>query len=203
MAELDRRDFVKLGAATAAGAGALVSCSRGAKESAPPTASTYEAEVPDTLDLAERARLSVNALTGAVDLQQNCETFQCLHFETNPPHFTHNTGGPCLPKAIHVLPLMRKMSGSTLHADYDSKMVDALLTDIDENGLWWLRYGGRASREGFPNYGEDVYWPFPHARLMVALMAWHEFDTNPKWLKVVKHLAEGLQKVAQQNDQRA
>ena len=32
MAELDRRDFVKLGAATAAGAGALVSCSRGAKE---------------------------------------------------------------------------------------------------------------------------------------------------------------------------
>ena len=29
MAELDRRDFVKLGAATAAGAGALVSCSKG------------------------------------------------------------------------------------------------------------------------------------------------------------------------------
>ncbi len=27
MAELDRRDFVKLGAATAAGAGALVGCS--------------------------------------------------------------------------------------------------------------------------------------------------------------------------------
>ena len=117
--------------------------------------------MPDTLDLAERARLSVNALTGAVDLQQNCETFQCLHFDTNPPYFTHNTGGPCLPKAIHVLPLMRKMSGSTLHADYDSRMVDALLTDIDENGLWWLRYAGRPSREGFPNYGEDVYWPFP------------------------------------------
>ena len=56
------------------------------------------------------------------------------------------------------------------------------------------------SREGFPNYGEDVYWPFPHARLMVALMAWHEFDNNPKWLKVGRHLAEGLQKVAQQNE---
>ena len=70
MAELDRRDFVKLGAATAAGAGALVSCSRGEKESAPPTASTYEAEVPDTLDLAERARLSVNSLTGAADLAE-------------------------------------------------------------------------------------------------------------------------------------
>ena len=203
MAELDRRDFVKLGAATAAGAGALVGCAGVTKESAPPTASTYEAEVPDTLDLAERARLSVNSLTGAADLQQNCETFQCLHFDTNPAYFTHNTGGPCLPKAIHVLPLMRKMSGSTLHADYDGRMVDALLTDIDENGLWWLRYAGRPSREGFPNYGEDVYWPFPHARLMVALMAWHEFDNNPKWLKVGRHLAEGLQKVARQNEQRA
>ena len=56
---------------------------------------------------------------------------------------------------------MRKMSGSKLHADYDGRMVDALLTDIDENGLWWLRYAGKPSREGFPNYGEDVYWPFP------------------------------------------
>ena len=65
MSELDRRDFVKLGAATAAGAGALVSCSKGDSESAALTASTYEAEVPDTLDLAERAGLAVNSLTGA------------------------------------------------------------------------------------------------------------------------------------------
>ena len=49
MSELDRRDFVKLGAATAAGAGVLVRCSR------------EEQEVPDTLDLAERAGLSVNS----------------------------------------------------------------------------------------------------------------------------------------------
>ncbi len=203
MSELDRRDFVKLGAATAAGAGALVSCSRGEQENAALTASTYEAEVPDTLDLAERAGLAVNSLTGAADPERNYETFQCLHYDTNPPHFTHNTGGPCLAKAIHVLPLMRKMSGSTLHSDYDSKMVDALLTDIDENGLWWLRYAGRPYRESFPNYGEDIYWPFPHGRLMVALMAWHDYDGNPKWREIGKRLAGGLGRVAHQNDERA
>ena len=55
MSELDRRDFVKLGAATAAGAGVLVRCSR------------EEQKVPDTLDLAERAGLSVNSLMKPFD----------------------------------------------------------------------------------------------------------------------------------------
>ena len=77
--ELDRRDFVKTGTVAAVAAGMVAGCSSAEKEPAAPTASRYQAEVPDTLDLAERAALAVNALTGASDPEFKYETFQGGH----------------------------------------------------------------------------------------------------------------------------
>ena len=50
----------------------------------------YKAGVPDTLDLAERARLAVNAITGAADPHNNYEVFQCGHCDQQPANFNHN-----------------------------------------------------------------------------------------------------------------
>jgi len=54
--EFDRREFLNAMAATVAGAAAADARPSGA---APPRAHESEAEVPDTLDLADRARLAV------------------------------------------------------------------------------------------------------------------------------------------------
>ena len=99
------------------------------------TGAYYKAVVPDTLDLAERARLAVNAITGAADPHNNYEVFQCGHCDQQPANFNHNHGGPCLAKAIDVLPRMRRMSGSHQNEDYDRKIVNSMLRDVDENGL--------------------------------------------------------------------
>ena len=164
------------------------------------TGEYYEAVVPDTLDLAERARLAVNAITGSADVQNNYEIFQCGHLDQQPPNFNHNHGGPCIAKAIDVIPMMRRMSGSKQNEDYDMKIINNKLRDVDEHGLWWIRVKDRPWRKGF---GDDLFWPFPQGRLIVGLLAWHDFDQNPAWLPITETLVHGLHKVAGQNEQRA
>ena len=160
----------------------------------------YKAVVPDTLDLAERAWLAVNAITGAADPHNNYEVFQCGHCDQQPANFNHNHGGPCLSKAIDVIPRMRRMSGSRQNEDFDRKIVNSMLRDVDENGLWWIKGEGRPWRHQF---GEKTYWPFPQGRLIVGLLAWHDYDRNPKWLPITEKLVTGLHRVAGQNKQRA
>ena len=164
------------------------------------TGTYYKAVVPDTLDLAERARLAVNAITGAADPHNNYEVFQCGHCDQQPANFNHNHGGPCLAKAIDVLPRMRRMSGSHQNEDFDRKIVNSMLRDVDENGLWWIKGEGRPWRHQF---GEKIYWPFPQGRLIAGLLAWHDYDRNPQWLPIAEKLVIGLHRVAQQNQQRA
>jgi len=43
----------------------------------------YKATVPETVDLAQRATLAINALTQIVD-QNNYESYQCGHLDHQP-----------------------------------------------------------------------------------------------------------------------
>ena len=160
----------------------------------------YQDEIPDTLDLAERAELAINALTQIVDPENNYESYQCAHLDHRPPYMNHTWGGPCLQKAVEVIPMMRVMSGSTFNNHVDKKMVDSLIRDIEEDGLWWLKVEGRPWR--IDTFKEDQVWPVAHARLMLALMAWYEYDRDSKWLKIVEHMADGLAKIAIHKDDR-
>ena len=110
----------------------------------------YEATVPDTLDLAARAALAVNSLTASADPDQNYETYLCAHVDQRPAFFSHRAGGPCLAKPVQALPMMRVMSGSTLRADYDAKMLKAGLDLIEDDGL------GFVNRETEARPGESM-----------------------------------------------
>jgi hypothetical protein len=39
------------------------------------------------------------------------------------------------------------MSGSTLNRDLDHKMIEVVVRDMDEKGLWWLKTEGRPWRK--------------------------------------------------------
>src|SRR5947209_7821524 len=118
---ITRRAFLNV--AAAAGVASNIEVKESTSANAGATKSRYESEVPDTLDLAERAAFSVNALTGAADPEHNYETYQSTHLDHRPPYMNHTWGGPCLQKPIQALPMMRIMSGSTLRAEYDARMV--------------------------------------------------------------------------------
>ena len=54
----------------------------------------YEALVPDTLDLAERARLAIHGLTEPTDPQADYEVFWHVLFRCHPPMMRHEW--PCI-----------------------------------------------------------------------------------------------------------
>jgi len=99
---MKRRTFLKAATTSAVVGTAGLGAARTLKAAAAEDTKNerYKAEVPDTLDLAQRAGLVVNALTGAADLKHNYECFTCAHVDHNPPYMSHKSGGPCWPKQI-------------------------------------------------------------------------------------------------------
>ena len=61
----------------------------------------YEAMVPDTFDLQERARLVIHAMTEATDPLADYEPYYLVHFRTNPPSMRHSTWQGCLAAQVH------------------------------------------------------------------------------------------------------
>ena len=166
------------------------------------TGDTYRATVPDTLDLAERAKLAVNAIIGSADAEKNYETILSAHFDHRTPYMSHQSAGPCHPKPIQALAMMRVASGSTQDANVDGKMLDVLVSDIDDvGGLWWMNTEGRPWRAD--TYKVDQVWAQPNGRLMEALMCLYQVDRNPRWLELRGRIAGGLAKIAQHNQDRA
>src|SRR4051812_29954316 len=99
----------------------------------------YEAELPETLDLAERARIAINGLTRGVDPEHDYEHYFLTLFMKDPPEMWHTGSGDmscCNPKWSESLPMMRIMSGSKLNVDVEQKMMDAMVGMIDADGLY-------------------------------------------------------------------
>ena len=67
---------------------------------------SYESWIPDTLDLAERADLAINGLTGPTDPEADYEAYWQVNFFRNPPIMWHDIDD-VQPKFMEALPLLR------------------------------------------------------------------------------------------------
>ena len=76
-----------------------------------PKGQWYKATVPDTLDLADRARCSINALIGNTEPREYYGVYQVIYLDKTPPKKDALTWN-ITPKNSRTLPLMRTMSGS-------------------------------------------------------------------------------------------
>jgi hypothetical protein len=191
-----RREFLRSGAvaATVVGSGIAVNDQHIGKSAV--SSSPTGGQVPDTLDLAERGGFAVNALTGTAAPDHGYETYHGGHLDQRPPYLSLRTNGPCMQKPVHALPMMRVMSGSTLHRDYDLKMMDAITRDIDDKGLWWLKVEERPWRAMFKR---DFVNVSASGRFMVALGDWYRYDHNSQWVSLLERMAHGLSGIAAQN----
>ncbi len=163
--------------------------------------------VPDTLDLADRAALSINALTGAADPNRNYETYLSGHLVFRPANMS-NLNGMCAAKPVHALPCLRVMSGSKQNQDYDLKMLEACTNEVEDDGLWWLGIKNRPWRAkstgepGGTEGGRDIVCVQAQARLMVALMdCWSKYDRDSRWLDLAGKMSDGLAKIAMRNNE--
>lgn len=82
----------------------------------------YTATVPDTLDLAEQARLAINALTGHLEPVRHYAVYQSFTFDRQPALGGLTWNLPA--KDARVLPLLRAMTGSAQNLDLERGLMD-------------------------------------------------------------------------------
>ncbi|MBI2502949.1 MAG: hypothetical protein HYW07_06910 [Candidatus Latescibacteria bacterium] len=162
----------------------------------------YAATVPDTLDLAERARLALNGLGGNID-PRLMTMYGLIRFCSPRPHFSHWASAEtlCDPKFAESFPLMRLMSGSDQYAELEHRFRQSILSRVDE-GLYWDRVDPRRPwRNSYApaHYGEgrdEDFCTLPGAgRLLRALLVWRELGGGSECDCLLDELCGGLRRI--------
>jgi hypothetical protein len=154
----------------------------------------FRATVPDTLDLAEQARLAINALTGHLEPDKHYAVYQTFYFDKKPALGGLTWNLPA--KDARVLPLLRAMTGSAQNLDRENGLMDALLAQLRKDGLAY----SPLSTEGAP---QGTAYPYPNGLLALAMLTWHERDGDPAWIERFKRLTTTLARIAIRVEDRA
>ena len=157
----------------------------------------YEVEIPDTLDLAERAGLAIQAITRMVDPKRNYALYCHAWFNRRPPVIALSDsdgldGGACAAKHLEALPLLRLMSGSIYNLEVDREYMQSRLRITGEDGIvYWL-----PSMIVNPNYQAPFDEPYGsvenEGRQILALSMWYQHDQNPLWRTLIKKKVQRL-----------
>jgi len=151
----------------------------------------YKAQVPDTLDLADRMALAVNALSNVWRPERQWALEFVTRFDTQPA-----TSNVCTmtdaylnipPKFIEALTVCRLASGNTdrLHVDYG-----VLCSQLSFLGKDWLTYCPPEAVKGVKKdcYSED----WAEGRMLIALSMLAQIDKDPRWVEIGKRKIDRL-----------
>ena len=228
--KLARREFL----ASAAALGTAVAGVNVAKASATTAATTtlstpanintpkisgqyYKTEVPDTLDLAERAHTGLAHFLNLISVENDYEMYWGVeHYypshmnalmgytlpqkwggtfaEYNPPAMTFNPTVlmACQGKAVEAMAMLRIMSGSRERMDLEASMLRMMASNIGEDGVYYVpQTGGRK-----PWLGPEEWRPYANthgqARLMRGMIAWYQYTGDPFWKDHIDRMVNGL-----------
>ena len=92
----------------------------------------YDAEVPATLDLAERSRFAINALTRAIVAKRWYSVWQSAVLDSNPPQFAWPNSMSY--KYLEAPPRLCMMCGGERTLDVEQAMMQACVGRIGPHG---------------------------------------------------------------------
>jgi len=169
-------------------------------ETPPYRGERYEAMAPDTLDIAERARLALNALTEATDPQADYEVYPILVFRSNPPHMFHNSW-PIQPKFMEAASMMRLITGSDRNLHVDHAWMQVALKCMGPDGLiytplkgrpwafvWWP---GSHQASDYTDIPGQFLNPFQHVGMINAMVHFAKRDDSGVWRDAVRRAVDG------------
>jgi hypothetical protein len=162
----------------------------------------YEAMVPDTLDLQERAALAVNGLTGPTDPAADYEIYWRVHFRSNPPMMFHDMNDHVQTKFWQALPLMRLMSGSRQNLDVEKRWMEVMLHMQGQDGLLYTPIKGRpwalppeadpfAGLDALPTGGHFFVLPLA-GRILGAFCIYDHLDPSGPWKEAARRMVDGV-----------
>ncbi len=158
----------------------------------------YQANFPDTLDLAERAAIAINGLGGMIDPDLGHHMCFSVHYCSKRPYMSHSALSDygCDPKFAESLPMMRLMSGSSQHMEIEAGQRAALLGRIDD-GLYWDWHDPARPWQDLPGKGKDeeVCQLFSQGRMIRALLRWRELGDDT-WDGFASDMVSAMGRVA-------
>ncbi len=165
----------------------------------------YRALVPATLDLAERARLAVNALTETVNKNSHGIPYMQVEHMADPPSMTHTVCDlQVVGKYFAYLPLVRSASGSSQNMDVEYDFMKMMLRMQGEDGLLYSPTQGwpwvlqRHPGVGLPadSAGVDQVCTLGYgtARALSGFMIYAQKDPTGPWAAAARRLVEGFKK---------
>ena len=160
----------------------------------------YEALVPDTFDVAERARQVINPLTEATDAGADREIYFMGVFCVKPALLCHGVSDANVqPKFQLTVPLMRMISGSDQNLQVEADWLTRLRRCIGPDGLFYLPLRGRPwEAVSIPNWirtgpGRDQYLnPFSMGMTLAAMTLLARRNSGEEWSAKARAMVDGL-----------
>lgn len=164
----------------------------------------YQALVPDTLDLAERARLAINGIGGCIDPELDYTQYFHVRLTWRQPYMSHyGCDTTCDPKFTESLPMMRLMCGSDQYRELEAAQYKALLGRIEGDFYWnkvdprrpW-RSSYNQPFDGQRRDDEDICAAAGQARMLRALVTLREYTGDPAFDQPIRALVQGMRSIA-------
>jgi len=178
---------------------------------------TYEDLVPATLEIAERAELGINVLTGATNPLADHELYCHVDFRRNPPTMFNSFDDWCQPKFMEALPLLRVVTGSNDMNRVDRVWMDVTLKSIGPDGLVYIPLEGRpwgrtraiywakgtvARPDGtLTDVGDPTVKQLAHPgifcnRMLSTMLVYYLRDGNPMWKEAIERMVDRFLELA-------
>ncbi len=176
----------------------------------------YEDMVPDTLDIAERARLAIQGIVNTTEPDLDYEHIFLSVLYRNPPVLVHSFSDTYTAGWVReALPLLRLMTGSDFAIGVDAVWAEACLRSIGPDGFFYISTAARPWTQGpdMEAWGRSVCWAdgartpskgksidhytFPSVigRNMAAMSLYYLRDRNPVWKEIVEGEVNRLAKL--------
>jgi hypothetical protein len=178
----------------------------------------YEDRIPETLDIAERAKLAINGVTSISDPEADCEVYWLANFLRNPPVLVHdfNDWVQLAEGLQEVLPLLRNATGEESNSHVDPVWMTVLLKCLGADGLVYTPLKGRPWSRMFLSAEElnPVWRPdgsTTHAsdesirqissgslpaRTIATMTVYYLRDKNPMWKQAAERMIQRVSELA-------
>lgn len=153
---------------------------------------SYSKLVPDTLDLAERLKLSINALTNVWIPEEKWALRFFVDFSTKQAVMYINSlrdaHAIIPPKFIEALILSRIATGSREGIEIDLSILKEQIGFYGENGLAYIPKDTLRKIEADRDFADIA----AEARTLLTLSILSQIDDNPKWIEIGKRKIDTL-----------
>ncbi|MBI4025035.1 MAG: glycoside hydrolase family 127 protein [Verrucomicrobia bacterium] len=166
--------------------------------------SRYQAQVPDTLDLAERASHAIHGLTASTDPEANFEIYWRVCFGWKPPAMYHDWNDHVEFKYYAPSMLLRLACGSDESWEVEWQRMANLLQMQGPDGLLYTPIIGRPWGEEFGSGGEsyerhvgDQMMDLAmHGRYVESAAVYHALTGDSQWEKLARRMVSALHRLA-------